>query len=103
MPVYLQIICLLVAVVIFFFLLLLGTGWGIRKLCFKIIAEMEEARAFNAATAIKLSDERQNFFRVGTGNISPKALNVLLADKIIIKTGSVKYYMDKEKLATIKR
>jgi len=59
--------------------------------------------AFSSTAAIELSDERQNIFRVGTGNICPKALNVLLADKIIIKTGSGKYYLDKEKLATIKR
>jgi len=74
----------------------------VRRMCFKIIAEMEEARAFKEAKAIKLQDERKNFFRVGTGNIRPKALNLLIADKIVIKTGSGKYYLDKEKLAQAK-
>jgi hypothetical protein len=75
---------------------------GVRRMCFKIIAEMEEARAFKEAKAIKLQDERKNFFRVGTGNMRPKALNLLIADKIVIKTGSGKYYLDKEKLAQAK-
>ena len=73
-----------------------------RRMCFKIIAEMEEARAFKEAKAIKLQDERKNFFRVGTGNMRPKALNLLIADKIVIKTGSGKYYLDKDKLAQVK-
>jgi hypothetical protein len=102
MPVYLQILLLFVAVILFFFFLVLVSGWGIRKICFKIIAELEEQRAFIEAKAIKLPDERQNFFRVGTGNLRPKALNVLIADKIVIKTGNGKYYLDKDKLAKVK-
>ena len=77
-------------------------GLGVRRMCFKIIAEMEEARAFSAAKAIKLQEQRKNIFRVGTGNIRPKALNILIADKIVIKTGSGKYYLDKDKLAQAK-
>lgn len=102
MPVYLQILLLLVAVVIFFFLLLLIAGWGIRKYCFKIIAEMEEQRAFSPGSAVNLPDTRGNFFKMGMGNYRPKALNVLIADKIVIKTGGGKYYLDKDKLAQAK-
>jgi hypothetical protein len=102
MPVYLQILLLLVAVIIFFIFLVLMSGWGIRKICFKIIAEMEEAGAFSAAKAIKLPDERQNFFRVGTGNLRPKALNVLIADGIVVKAANGKYYLNKNKLASVK-
>jgi hypothetical protein len=102
MPIYLQIGLLFVAVIIFFFFLVLVSGWGIRKICFKIIAQLEESNAFSTGKAIKLPDERQNFFRVGTGNLRPKALNVLITDKIVIKTGNGKYYLDKEKLANVK-
>jgi hypothetical protein len=102
MPVYLQIPLLIVAIVIFFVLAMLASGWGIRRICFKIIAELEEARAFSAAKAIALIDSRSNFFKVGTGNLRPKALNVLIADKIVVKTGNGKYYLDKDKLAEIK-
>lgn len=102
MPVYLQIILLVAAVIIFYFLLLLTFGWGIRKVCFQIIAEMEKQKATSEARAIKLPDERKNFFRVGIGNMRPKALNVLTADKIVIKTNNGRYYLDKDKLAEVK-
>jgi len=102
MPVYLQILLLLVAFIVFVVLAIYAGGLGVRRMCFKIIAEMEEARAFSAAKAIKLQEERKNFFRVGTGNIRPKALNILTADKIVIKTGDGKYYLDKDKLAQAK-
>ncbi len=102
MPVYLQVILLFVAFIVFVVLAMYVGGLAVRRMCFKIIAEMEEAKAFSAAKAIKLQEERKNFFRVGTGNIRPKALHILLTDKIVLKTGSGKYYLDKEKLAQAK-
>ena len=102
MPVYLQIILLVVAFVVFVVLVMYAGGLGVRRMCFKIIAEMEEARAFKEAKAIKLQDERKNFFRVGIGNIRPKALNLLIADGLVIKTNNGKYYLDKEKLTQAK-
>jgi len=63
---------------------------------------MEEARAFKASKAVQIQDERKNIFRVGTGNIRPKALNLLIADGLVIKTPNGKYYLDKEKLAQMK-
>jgi hypothetical protein len=102
MPVYLQIILLVFAAFIFFIVLLLASGWGIRRICFKIIAQLEEARAFDEKKAIKLPDERRNFFRVGTGNLRPKALNVLIADGLVVKAGNGKYYLNKEKVAQAK-
>jgi len=102
MPVYLQILLLIVAFIVFVVLAIYVGGLGVRRMCFKIITEMEEAGAFSVAKAIKLQEERKNIFRVGTGNIRPKALHILLADKIVAKTGSGKYYLDKEKLAQAK-
>ena len=102
MPVYLQIILLVVAFVVFVVLVMYAGGLGVRRMCFKIIAEMEEARAFKEAKAIKLQDERKNFFRVGIGKIRPKSLNLLIADGLVIKTNNGKYYLDKEKLTQAK-
>jgi hypothetical protein len=102
MPVYLQIILLTAAFIVFVMMIIYAGGLGVRRMCFKIIAEMEEASAFKETKAIKLQDERKNFFRVGTGNIRPKALSLLIADKIVIKTNSGKYYLDKDKLAQAK-
>ena len=102
MPFYLQILLLIVAFIVFVVLAMYAGGLGVRRMCFKIIAEMEEARSFSAAKAIKLQEQRKNIFRVGTGNIRPKALNILIADKIVIKAGNGKYYLDKDKLAQAK-
>ncbi len=102
MPLYLQILLLTAAFIIFVLLALFAGGWGVRKMCLRIIAEMEEARAFKASKAVKIQDERKNFFRVGTGNIRPKALNLLIADGVVIRTPNGRYYLDKEKLAQIK-
>jgi hypothetical protein len=102
MPVYLQITLMLVAFIVFVVLAIYLGGLAVRRTCLKIIAEMEEARAFSVAKAIKLQEERENFFRVGMGNIRPKALHVLLADQIVVKTGNGKYYLDKDKLAQVK-
>ena len=63
---------------------------------------MEEAKAFKEGKAIKLQDERRGVFRVGVKNIRPKALNLLIADGLVIKTNNGKYYLDKEKLAQAK-
>jgi hypothetical protein len=102
MPVYLQIILLFAAFIVFVLTAMYLTGLGLRRVCFKIIADLEEARAFSEKKAMKLQDERKNFFRVGTKNLRPKALNVLIADQLVIKTGDGKYYLDKEKLAEMK-
>jgi hypothetical protein len=102
MPIYLQIFLLLAAFIVFVVLIMYAGGLGVRRMCFKIIAEMEESRAFKESKAVKLQDERKNFFRVGTGNIRPKALNLLIADGLVIKTNNGKYYLDREKVAQAK-
>jgi hypothetical protein len=102
MPIYLQILLLSAAFIIFVMLLIYMGGLGVRRMCFKIIAEMEESRAFKESRAVNIQDERKNFFRVGTGNIRPKALNLLIADGVVIKTNNGKYYLDREKVAQAK-
>ncbi|PKN10778.1 MAG: hypothetical protein CVU70_02275 [Deltaproteobacteria bacterium HGW-Deltaproteobacteria-5] len=102
MSIYLQIILLVAAFIVFVFVAMYFTGLGLQRMCFKLIAEMEEAGAFKASKSIKLQDERKNFFRVGTGNLRPKALNLLIADKLVVKTPDGKYYLDKEKLAEMR-
>jgi hypothetical protein len=102
MPVYIQIILLVFVLIAIVVLFLYMGGLAVQRTCFKIIAEMEEARAFKEAKAVAIQDERKNFFRVGTKNIRPKALKLLIDDGLVIKTNSGKYYLDKEKLAQAK-
>ncbi|MEN6509092.1 MAG: hypothetical protein ABFD63_09995 [Smithella sp.] len=102
MSIYLQITLLIAVFIVFVFAAMYFTGLGLRRVCFKLIAEMEEAGAFKASKAIKLQDERKNFFRVGTGNLRPRALHLLISDKLVVKTPDGKYYLDKEKLAEMR-
>jgi hypothetical protein len=102
MPVYLQVILLVAIFIATVIIFLYIGGLAVRRASFQIIAEMEEARAFKEGRAIKIQDERKNFFRVGTKNIRPRALNLLIADGLVIKTDNGRYYLDKEKLAHAK-
>ena len=102
MPIYLQIFLIIIAIIAFYFLTLLATGWGIRKLCFTIIREMEDQGATSATRAVHLPDSRGNFFKRGFGNYRPKALQILITDKIVLKTSNGKYFLNKDKLAEIK-
>lgn len=102
MPLYLQIILLAAVFVAIVIIFLYVGGLAVQRTCFKIIAEMEEARAFKETRAMEIQDERKNFFRMGTKNIRPKAVNLLIADGLVIKTNNGKYYLDKEKLAQAK-
>ena len=103
MPVYLQIILIVLGVIIFYFVALYLTGWKIRGLCFKIIKEMEDQRAFSANKAVSLQSTRGNFFKMGLGNYRPKALEMLIAEKLVVKTNNGKYYLDKDNLAAMKK
>lgn len=102
MSIYLQIILLVAAFIVFALAAMYFAGLGLRRVCFKMIAELEEAGAFKASKAIKLQDERKNFFQVGTGNLRPRALQLLISDKLVVKTPEGKYYLDKEKLAEMR-
>jgi hypothetical protein len=103
MPVYLQIILITIGMIVFYFLAMFVTGLGIRKLCFRIISHMEDQDAFSASRAINVQDKRGNFFKMGMLNYRPKALQMLVADGVVVKTGNGKYYLNKDKLATIKK
>ena len=103
MPVYLQILLLAVAFVVFVAVAMYLTGLGLRRVCFKIIAELEKEGALKASRAIRLQAERQNYFRVGTGNLRPKALQLLMTAGLVEKTPEGKYYLNREKLAEMKK
>jgi hypothetical protein len=103
MPVYLQLILIAIGVIAFFVAAVFVSGLGIRNLCFRIIIHMEEQGAFSAGRAINIQDKRGNFFKRGLGNYRPKAVQMLVADGVIVKTSDGKYYLNKDKLAAIRK
>jgi hypothetical protein len=98
MPVYLQILLLAVVLIVTIVILLYMGGLAVQRECLEIISEMKDARAFKEARAMKIQDERKNIFRMGTRNIRPRALKLLISDGLVIKTSNGKYYLDKEKV-----
>lgn len=102
MPVYLQIIIIFVCIVIFYFFAMFLSGLGVRRLCFKIIADMEEANAYNAANAVDLPPEKRSLLKLGARNLRPQALNVLIAEGLVEKTVAGKYFLNREKVASLK-
>ena len=102
MPLYVQILLLVIAFIIFVVLILFAAGWGVRRVCFKIIDELEKAKAFSATKAMTLQDERKNFFQVGTGNLRPRAIHYLIQEGILLKAPNGKYFLDKDKLTEVK-
>lgn len=78
------------------------TGLGLQRVCFKIIAELKKPGHLVRVRRLNFR-MNENFFRVGTGNLrAQKALGVLIADGLVIKTGGGKYYLDKDKLAEMR-
>ncbi|HPO35710.1 MAG TPA: hypothetical protein PLG80_06635 [Syntrophales bacterium] len=102
MPIYVQILLFALGFILFVLVAMYLSGLGMRRICLSIVAELEAARAFNEKTAVAVQDERKNFFRVGTKNLRPQALQVLLQEGIVAKAPSGKYYLRREKLEEIK-
>lgn len=103
MPVFVQIILLALGFAVFVFTVLYLSGLGIKRICLSIIAELEAAGAFNEKSAIPIQDRRRNFFQVGTKNLRPQALQVLLQDGIVVRTRAGKYYLMRDKLEEVRR
>ncbi|MCX7982341.1 MAG: hypothetical protein N2572_05460 [Syntrophales bacterium] len=98
MPIFVQIILLLIGFGLFVFVVLYLSGLGLKRICLSIISELEAARAFNEKSAIPIQDRRKNFFLVGTKNLRPQALKVLIQDGLVVRTPNGKFYLVREKL-----
>jgi hypothetical protein len=95
-----QIIISIVIIVVGYILTTLGTGWWTRQVCLRIIKELEDKEAFNAATAVSLpySHAKTTLFNFGYRNYRLRALEVLLLGEVVTKTLNDLYYLNKDKL-----
>lgn len=99
MPESMQITISVVIILIAYILTMLGTGWWIKRVCLKIIKELETKGAFNATTAVRLPYAKSTLFKIGYRDYRPKALENLILSEVACKTFSGQYYLNKEKLA----
>lgn len=102
MPVYVQILLLVLGFVVFVLVAMYLSGLGMKRICLAIIAELEAARAFDEKTAIPIQDRRRNFFQVGTKNLRPQALNVLIQEGLVVRAPSGRYYLVRNKLKEVR-
>jgi len=99
MPESMQVIISVVIILIVYILTMLGTGWWSKRVCLKIIKELETKGAINVTTAVSLPYAKSTFFKIGYRDYRPKALGSLILSKVACKTFSGQYYLNKEKLA----
>ena len=102
MPESIQIVIGILVLIVVYVLTMIGVSWWTRRICLRIIAELEEKGAYNATTAVTLPYEKVNYFNIGYRDYRPRALHSLMANEIVIRTFSGQYYLNKEKLAAIK-
>lgn len=99
MPESMQIIISVVIILIVCILAMLGTGWWTKRVCLKIIKELETKGAINTTTAVSLPYANSTLFKIGYRDYRPKALESLILSEVACKTSSSQYYLNKEKLA----
>jgi len=102
MPESVQIFIGIISVLIVYILVMLATGWWTKKICLRIIKELDDRGAISAATAVALPYEKSANFRIGYRDYRPKALESLVLSEVIVKTFEGQYYLNKAKLAEVK-
>jgi hypothetical protein len=102
MPESMQIIIGILAVLIVYILSMLGAGWWTRRVCLKIIRELEEKGALNAPTAVALPYDKIKYFKISYRDYRPKALKSLVMSEVVCRTFSGQYYLNKDKLSELK-
>jgi hypothetical protein len=70
-------------------------GLRIRRAGKGIIRELEDKKAFDAASAVELPYSRQHLFRIGLRDFRPKALDAFVQAEIMGKTFDGKFYLKK--------
>ena len=68
-------------------------AWRIKRAFVGIIKDLERQKAFEASSAVKLPYAKAAFFRLGTRDFRPKALEYLVASEIVGVTENGKYYL----------
>jgi len=99
MPESVQIVISVVIILIVYILTLIGTGWWTRRVCLRIIKELEAKGAINATTAVSLPYDKSSLFKFGYRDYRPKALESLVMGEVVCRTFKGQYYLNKEKLA----
>ena len=87
-----MLICVLIAVYI---LTRKVHAWRIKRTYMLIIKDLEREEAFDPRSAVELPYVRASLFRVGIRDYRPKALEYLVASRVVGMTESRRYFLNK--------
>ncbi len=76
-----------------FILTRLGIAWKLRRAAGSIVKELESKGAIDVITAAELPYSKPNILRIGMRDYHYKALEYLVNEGAVGKTGSGKYYL----------
>jgi hypothetical protein len=68
-------------------------AWRINRAFVVIIKDLDRQEAYEPSSAVKLPYAKAAFFRLGTRDFRPKALEYLVASEIVGVTENGKYYL----------
>ena len=68
-------------------------GWQMKRATGLIIRDLENQEAFDPITAIDLPYAKQNPLRMGMRNYHAKAVEYMMSEGVVGKTGGGKYYL----------
>lgn len=88
-----QIVIGIVFLIAVFILTRVGIAWKLRKAAGSIIKELESKDAVDVITAVELPYSKPNLLRIGMRDYHYKALEYLVNEGAVGKTGSGKYYL----------
>lgn len=86
-------ICLLIGV---YFLSRKFQVWRIKRTYIYIINDLKKKDALDTSSSVELPYARKKFFRFGTKDFRPKAVEYLVLGNIVGKTENGKYYLKKK-------
>jgi hypothetical protein len=68
-------------------------AWRVKRATGRIIGDLQKQEAVDPITAVDLPYAKQNPLRIGMRNYFAKAIEYMISEGVVGKTGSGKYYL----------
>ena len=91
-----QIVIGLVLLVAVYILTRFGVAWKMRRAAIAIIKDLKRQEAIDPFSAVALPYDKVMFFRFGLRDYRPKALEALIFNNLVGRTGEGKYYLTEQ-------
>jgi hypothetical protein len=86
----------LVALIGVFVLTRFGVAWQVKRASGFILGDLEKQGALGPVTAVELPYTKHDPWRIGMRNYYAKAIEFMVSEGVVGKTGSGKYYLQVE-------